>query len=65
MANRLRGPRKLLASVVGYIIVALIALWALRFAIGSLFWMIRSVMAIVVIGGLIALYLKLKEPDDT
>lgn len=64
MSNFGRGARNTLASVVGYVIVALVALWVLRFALGTVFWLIRSVIAIMVLAGLITLYLKLKSPDD-
>lgn len=59
-----RGARNALASAIGYVIVALIALWVLKFALGTVFWLIRSVIALVILGGLIALYLSLKSPPD-
>ena len=50
--------------MVGYVLVAVIAYFALRLFVGTLFWLIRTVIVIVIIGGLIALYFKLKLPKD-
>lgn len=64
MSNFGRSARNTLASVIGYVIVALVALWVLRFALGTVFWLIRSVIAIMILAGLITLYLKVKSPGD-
>jgi hypothetical protein len=60
-----RGARSLLATAVGCAIVAVIALFVLRLVIGAIFGLIRTIVVIVVIGGLVVLYLKLKLPDET
>ncbi len=59
-----RGARSLLATAVGYVLVAVIALIVLRTFIGTIFWVIRSAVVVAVIAGLLALYVKLKTPDD-
>ena len=59
-----RDARSVLATVVGWIIVALVAYFVLRMFVGTIFWLIRTVVVVVVIGGLVALYLSLKSPPD-
>jgi len=54
----------MLATMVGYLLVVVIAIVAFRFVLGTLFWLLRTVLVVVVIGGLLVLYLKLKTPDD-
>ena len=55
--------RSLLATVVGYLIVAVIALLVFRFIVGTFFWVIRAAVIIVILLGLVTLYAKLKSPD--
>jgi hypothetical protein len=59
-----RGTRSVLATAVGYVLVAIIAYFALRIFVGTLFWLLRTIIVIVIIGGLFTLYLKLKTPMD-
>jgi uncharacterized membrane protein len=59
-----RDARSALATVVGYVLVAIIAYLVLRAFVGTIFWLIRTVVVIVVIGGLLMLYLSLKAPKD-
>jgi hypothetical protein len=54
--------RSLLATVVGYVLVALVAFWVLGAVIGTLRFVLRAVLTLVLLGGLLALYLKLKSP---
>jgi len=54
--------RSLLASIIGWVIVAIIAWFVLGFILGTIFWVLRSIIWIVVIGGLIWAYLALKAP---
>ncbi len=54
--------RSLLATVVGYVLVALVAFWLLGAVIGTLRFVLRAVLTLVLLGGLLALYLKLKTP---
>ena len=55
--------RSVLASVVGWIVVALVAYWLLGAVIGTLRWVIRAVVWIVVLGVLVSLYARLKSRD--
>ena len=57
-----RGARSLLGTVVGYVLVAVIAYFVLRLFIGTLFWLVRTIIVVVIIGGLFALYVRLKVP---
>jgi hypothetical protein len=59
-----RSARSLLATVVGYVLLALIAYFLLRVFVGTIFWLIRTILVIAVLGGLFALYVKLKVPKD-
>lgn len=54
----------MMATAVGYVLVAVIALVALRMVIGTIFWVIRTAIVVAVIAGLLALYLRLRTPDD-
>lgn len=53
-----------MATAVGYVLVAIIVYFVLRAFVGTIFWLIRTVVVVAVIGGLLALYLKLKLPKD-
>ena len=55
--------RSVLANVVGWIVVALVAYWLLGAVIGTLRWVIRAVVWIVVLGVLVSLYARLKSRD--
>ncbi len=59
-----RDSRSMLATVVGYILVALIGYFVLRIFLGTIYWLLRTIIVIVVIGGLFTLYLSLKAPRD-
>lgn len=59
-----RGPRSLLATSVGYVLVGLIAYLLLRFFVGTLFWLIRSAIVLVILVVLLGIYLSLKLPKD-
>jgi hypothetical protein len=56
--------RSLLATLVGYVIVAIIVIWLLGAVVGIVVWLLRSIIAVAVVIGLILLYLKLKSPPD-
>ena len=58
------AARSLLATVVGYAIVAIIVLVLFHFIIGTILWLFRTLVIVVVIVGLITIYLKLKAPPD-
>jgi heme/copper-type cytochrome/quinol oxidase subunit 4 len=55
--------RSFLATIVGYVLAAVLAYLAFRMFVGTVYWLIRTVIVIVAIGGLAALYLKLKTPS--
>ena len=56
--------RSFLASVLGWVIVAIIAYFVLGAVVGTLLWVLRTILIIVAIGGLIWLYFKLKGPKE-
>lgn len=62
MADSRNGARSILATIVGYAIVALVVIWLLNFVAGTIFWIVRTIVAIVVVLALITLYFKLKTP---
>ena len=61
MATRMRSA---LATVVGWLLVVVVVLIALRFVVGTLAWFVRSFLGLVVIVGLFVAWLILKAPDD-
>jgi uncharacterized membrane protein YdjX (TVP38/TMEM64 family) len=64
MAETRRGARSFLASVLGWVIVAIIAYFVLGALVGTILWILRTLLIVVAIGGLIWLYFKLKSPKD-
>ncbi|MCU1396704.1 MAG: hypothetical protein JWM34_5132 [Ilumatobacteraceae bacterium] len=65
MATVRRSARSLLASVLGWVIVAIIAYFVLGALVGTILWVLRAVLVVVAILGLIWLYFKLKgDPKD-
>ncbi|MDQ1422705.1 MAG: hypothetical protein QOD72_203 [Acidimicrobiaceae bacterium] len=57
-----RSARSLLGTMVGYILVAVIVYFVLRIFVGAIFWLIRTIIVVVILGGLFMLYLRLKLP---
>jgi hypothetical protein len=57
-------PRNVLASAIGWVIVALIVIWAFGMVIGWISFVIRSMAWLVVIVVLVVAYLTVKAPDD-
>lgn len=57
------ATRSVLATVVGYVLVAIIVVVLFNFIVGTFFWLIRTVLIIVALLGLLTIYLKLKSPD--
>jgi 4-amino-4-deoxy-L-arabinose transferase-like glycosyltransferase len=57
-------PRSVLASAIGWVIVALVAIWLFGMVIGWIGFVLRSIVWIVLIGVLIGVYLSVKEPPD-
>ncbi|HEY4333847.1 MAG TPA: hypothetical protein VGM78_14805 [Ilumatobacteraceae bacterium] len=54
--------RSAMATVIGWIIVALVVVWLFHFVLGTILWIIKLILAVIVIGLLLTLYLKLKSP---
>jgi hypothetical protein len=57
-------PRSAIATLIGWVIIALLAFWLLGVVIGTIRFIIRFIVWAVVIGGLIFLYVKLRGDDD-
>ena len=57
-------PRSALASVIGWVIVALIVIWLFGLVLGWIGFVLRSIGWIVLIGLLLAAYLAIKGPPD-
>ena len=55
--------RSYLASVVGWVFVIVLAVVMFRFVLGTLFWLVRTVLIVAVLAALLTLYLKLKSSD--
>ncbi len=58
------GSRSVLATIVGYILVAIIVLVLFNFVIGTVMWLFRTAAIVVVVLVLLTIYLKLKSPPD-
>ena len=58
------SPRSVLASAIGWAIVALIAIWALGLLIGWIGFLLRSLLWLLVIAGLVVAYFAVKGPPD-
>jgi uncharacterized membrane protein YdjX (TVP38/TMEM64 family) len=57
------GARSILATIVGYFLVAVIVLVLFNSVVGTILWLFRLLVIVVVILGLVTLYFKLKSPD--
>ena len=55
--------RSFLATVVGYLIVIILAVIVFRFVLGTIFWLLRAFFIAIVLVGLLVVYLRLKTPD--
>ena len=64
MATEPSGSRSVLATIVGFCLVAVIVLVLFHFVIGTVLWLFRTAAIIAVVLGLLILYLKLKSPPD-
>ena len=63
MSTQPSAARSVLATVVGWVLVGVIVVVLFNFVIGTLFWLIRTVLIIVALLGLLTIYLRLKSPD--
>lgn len=61
MASR---PRSMLASVIGWVIVALLVIWGFGLVIGWIAFVLRSFAWLVLIAVLVVAYLAVKGPPD-
>jgi hypothetical protein len=61
MASR---PRSLLASAIGWLIVAMVVFWAFGLVIGWIGFVLRSFAWLVLIAVLVVAYLAAKGPPD-
>jgi hypothetical protein len=54
--------RSLLATIIGWVLVGVVAWWGLRFVLGALSSLVRGAILVIVIVGLLWAYLTLKAP---
>ena len=59
-----RSSRSVLKSIVGWVIVALVAIWLLDIVVGTVRVLARFVVWIVIIGLLVVAYFKLSDDDE-
>ena len=59
-----RSSRSVLKSIVGWVIVALVAFWLLDLVIGTVRVLARFVVWIVIIGLLVFAYFKLQDDEE-
>ncbi|MEO8267329.1 MAG: hypothetical protein ABI706_17655 [Ilumatobacteraceae bacterium] len=64
MSTQPSGARSVLATLLGYVIVAIVVLFLFHFVIGTILWLFRTVVIVAVLLGLLTIYLKLKSPPD-
>jgi hypothetical protein len=57
------GVRGFGATVVGWLIVAVIVYFFFGFLIGTIRWVFRFVIVLFLLGGLLTLYFKLRDDD--
>ena len=58
------SPRSVAASVVGWVIAALVLFWALGFVLGTIRFVVRAFAWLIVLGILVVVYLRLRASDD-
>ena len=59
-----RSSRSVLKSIVGWVIVALVAIWLLDIVVGTVRVLARFVVWIVIIGFLVVAYFKLNDDEE-
>lgn len=55
--------RSFLATIVGYLIVIVLAVVVFRFVLGTIYWLLRAFFVVILLVVLLAVYLRLKTPD--
>ena len=63
MPTQRRTGRSILATLVGYVIVGVLVIVAFHFVVGTILWLFRTLVIVVVILALVTIYLRLKAPD--
>jgi hypothetical protein len=63
MSTEPSGARSVLATIVGYFLLAIIVLVLFHFVIGTILWLFRTAVIVVVLLVLLTVYLRLKSPD--
>ena len=63
VSTQRNGARSLLATIVGYVIVAIVVLFVFNFIVGTILWLFRTIAAVVIVLALVSIYLTLKAPD--
>jgi len=53
-----------LATIVGYVLVAVVVIVLFNFIIGTIFWLVRTVLIVAVVVGLLLLYLHLNHRTE-
>jgi hypothetical protein len=56
--------RSFLATIIGWVLAAIVIWFALRFILGTVGLILRGIVLILVIVGLLWAYLALKSPDE-
>ena len=57
------SPRSVVASAIGWLIVALVLFWALGFVIGTIRFLLRAALWLVVLAILVGVYIRLRADD--
>lgn len=58
------SPRSFFANLIGLVIVGLLGWWVLRSVLGSVFWLVRTAVLLVILGGLLWLFLAVRGSSD-
>lgn len=58
-----RTGRSILATIVGFVLVAVLVVVLFQFVVGTILWLFRTLVIVVVILALVTIYLRLKAPD--
>ena len=56
--------RSIAATLIGYLLVGLLLIWLLNTVVGTLFWLIRTLLFALVVGALLAAYVALRSRHD-
>ncbi|MPZ54749.1 MAG: hypothetical protein GEU79_18840 [Acidimicrobiia bacterium] len=59
------SPRAFFANLIGLVIVGLLGWWVLRSVLGSVFWLVRTAVLLVILAGLVWLFLAVRGSSDS